>query len=155
MTGLASSASHIFFASSRASDAVRASISSVMYLPTLTPETFLKPRLWSELSTARPCGSRIPLRGVTNTLTCNSLPLARVVQPLVFHPPQHLVICLFDAAQVTAEAILVEFLPRRLVPEAASVGTNLIAKQNLAVMAPELKLEIDEDHAALVQEFCE
>src|SRR5258705_2604361 len=67
ITGLASSASHIFFASSRASDAVRASTSSKIYLPTFTPETFLKPRLLSELSTARPCGSRIPFRGVTKT----------------------------------------------------------------------------------------
>src|SRR5271170_1083184 len=138
MTGLARSASHIFFASSRASDGVRASISSVMYLPTLTPETFLKPRLWSELSTARPCGSRMPLRGVTNTLTCNSLPRARSSQPSDFHAPQHLVICLFDAAEVATEAILIELLARRLVPEAAGVGTNLIAEDNLAVMAPEL-----------------
>ncbi len=71
ITGLASSASHIFFASSRASDAVLASTSSKIYLPTFTSETFLKPRLLSELSTARPCGSRIPFRGVTKTLTCN------------------------------------------------------------------------------------
>src|SRR5258705_2051732 len=77
ITGLASSASHIFLASSRASDAVRASTSSKMYLPTFTPETFLKPRLFSELSTARPCGSRIPFRGVTKTLTCNSNPRGR------------------------------------------------------------------------------
>src|ERR1700731_617387 len=115
MTGLTRSASHIFFASSRASDAVRASISNVMYLPTLTPETFLKPRLWSELSTARPCGSRIPFRGVTNTLTCNSNPLAHRRQPSGFHPTQHLVIGLFDAAQIAPEAILVELLPCRFV----------------------------------------
>src|SRR5277367_5571850 len=126
-----------------------------MYLPTLTPETFLKPRLWSELSTARPCGSRMPLRGVTNTLTCNSLPRARSSQPSDFHAPQHLVICLFDAAEVATEAILIELLARRLVPEAAGVGTNLITEDNLAVMAAELEFEIDEDHAALVQEFGE
>src|SRR5580704_17771387 len=101
-----------------------------MYLPTLTVETFLKPRLWSELSTARPCGSRIPFRGVTNTLTCNSNPLAHRRQPSGLNPPQHLVIGLFDAAQFAPKTILVELQARRLVPETTSVGTDFIAEQN-------------------------
>src|ERR1700722_15796058 len=110
-----------------------------MYLPTLTVETFLKPRLCSELSTARPCGSRIPVRGVTNTLTCNSNPLARDRQPSALNPPQHLVISLLATAKVAAETIFVELLPRRLVPESACVGTDLVAEQNLAVIPPELE----------------
>src|SRR5271156_448240 len=94
----------------------------------------------------------MPLRGVTNTLTCNSLPRARGRRPLVFHPAEHLVIGLLDAAEVAAEAILVELLTRSLVPETAGVGTDFVAENNLAVMASELELEIDEDHAALVEE---
>src|SRR5208282_4975290 len=74
---------------------------------------------------------------------------------LILHAPQHLVISLLHAAEVAAETILVELLPRRLVPETAGVGTNFVAEQNLSVMASELELEIHQDHAALIEEFAE
>src|SRR5208283_5125699 len=76
-------------------------------------------------------------------------------RPSVLHPAKHLVIGLLHAAQVVAEAILVEFLSCGFVPEAAGVGADFVTEQNLAVMASELELEIDQHHAALVQEFAQ
>src|SRR5260370_1445651 len=46
-------------------------------------------------------------------------------------------------------------LLRRFVPEAAGIGTDFVAEQNLAVMPSELEFEIDQDNAALVQEFAQ
>src|SRR5215469_5274537 len=161
ITGLASSCSHILRAWLRAAAALGASISSVMYLPTLTLATLLKPRLLSELSIVRPCGSRIPLWGVTKTFTtCNGtcrLPLSGSVGRCrsTLHPAQHLVVSLLDSAEVAAETILVEFLARRLVPEAAGVGADFVAEQDLAMMPPEFELEVDQDHAALVEELAQ
>src|SRR5262249_4303454 len=144
MSGLASSRSHIRRAWSRASAVDWAPISSTMYLPILTSATLLKPRLFSECSTARPCGSRIPLRGVTKTFTCTREPSSPrpagnarrsgalpQASGLIFstpktrhsalHPAQHLVVSLLHPTEVAAKAILVQLLARLLVPEAAGV----------------------------------
>src|SRR5215469_13471386 len=178
MSGLASNRSHIWCACSRASAADLAPISSTMYLPTLTSATPLKPRLLSACSTARPCGSRIPLRGVTKTFTCKREPasphpagnarrsgalsqasrlICSAPQPRhsALHPAQHLVVSLLHATQVAAKTILVQLLARLLVPEAAGVGTDLVAQQDLALVATELELEIDQQDAALIEEAFE
>src|SRR5215471_15179241 len=138
MSGLVSNRSHIKRVSSRASAIDFAPTSSTIYLPTFTSETCLNPRVFSDCSTARPCGSRIPLRGVTKTFTCTEPPRPRCVRGQwrgaslsgsILHPAQHL-----------------------LVPEAAGVGTNFITQQNLAFVTAEFELEVDQKHAALVQE---
>src|SRR5262249_3777042 len=67
------------------------------------------------------------------------------------NPAQHLVISALDIAQVAPEAVLVEFFECGLVPEAAGVGADFVAEQNLAMMASEFELEIHQDHAALVE----
>src|SRR5262249_8191934 len=143
-----------------------------------TSATLLKPRLFSACSTAGPCGSRIPARGVTKTLTCKREPSspypaenarrssalsrasgricsAPVPRHSALHPAQHLVVSLFHATQVAAKPIFVELLARLLVPEAAGVGTDLVAQQDLALVATELQLEIDQQDAALIEEALE
>src|SRR5262245_53106132 len=159
MSGLVSNRSHIKRVSSRASAIDFAPTSSTIYLPTFTSETCLNPRVFSDCSTARPCGSRIPLRGVTKTFTCTEPPRPRCVRGQwrgaslsgsILHPAQHLVIRLFHAAEIAPETVLVELLPRLLVPEAAGVGTNFITQQNLALVTAEFELEVDQKHAALV-----
>src|ERR1700746_2407188 len=74
---------------------------------------------------------------------------------LIFDSAQHLLVSLLDAAQIAPEPILVELLPRRLVPETAGVGADFVAEQDLAMMPSELELEIHQDDAALVEEFRE
>src|SRR6516165_1251680 len=173
MSGLASNRSHIWRACSRASAVDWSPISSTMYLPILTSATLLKPRLFSECSTARPCGSRIPLRGVTKTFTRKRAPssprragnarrsgalsqasglICSVPQPSGLHPAQHLVVSLLHPTQVAAKAIFVQLLARLLVPKAAGVGTDLIAQQDLALVATKLQLEIDQQDATLIEE---
>src|SRR5215472_13961203 len=172
MSGLASNRSHIWCAWSRASAFDWAPISSTMYLPILTP------RLFSACSTARPCGSRIPLRGVTKTFTCKrepSSPLpagnarrngalsqaskficsAPASRHSALHPAQHLVVRPLHPTQVAAKPIFVQLLARLLVPEAAGIRTDLVAEQDLTVVATELELEIDQQDAALVEEALE
>src|SRR5215510_8561154 len=149
MSGLASNRSHIRRTWSRASAADWATISSTMYLPILASATLLKPRLFSACSTARPCGSRIPLRGVTKTFTCKREPSSPrpagnarrsgtlpQASGLIFappktrhsalHPAQHFVVSLLHPTQVAAKPIFVQLLARLLVPETAGVGTDLI-----------------------------
>src|SRR5439155_16432270 len=64
--------------------------------------------------------------------------------------PCRLLIGVFDAAEVAPEAVLVELLARPLVPEAAGVGADLVGEQDLAVVAAELELHVDQHDAALV-----
>src|SRR5437667_3334808 len=65
--------------------------------------------------------------------------------------PCRLLIGILDAAEVAPEAILVELLARPLVPEAAGVGADLVGEQDLAVMAAELELHVDQHDVALVE----
>src|SRR5256712_3872596 len=65
--------------------------------------------------------------------------------------PRRLVIGVLDAAEVAPEAILVELLARPLVPETAGVGADLVGEQDLAVVAAELELHVDQHDAALVE----
>src|SRR2546422_1985224 len=65
--------------------------------------------------------------------------------------PCRLLIGVFDAAEVAPEAVLVELLARPLVPEAAGVGADLVGEQDLAVMAAELELHVDQHDVALVE----
>src|SRR5207248_7195751 len=67
ISGLASSCSHIRSSSSRARSGSSASSSSSTSRPTLAVST-AKPRWRSELSTASPCGSRMPGLGLTSTV---------------------------------------------------------------------------------------
>src|SRR5207244_3478465 len=65
--------------------------------------------------------------------------------------PCRLLIGVFDAAEVAPEAVLVELLARPLVPEAAGVGADLVGEQDLAVVAAELELHVDQHDGALVE----
>src|SRR5712691_4038542 len=72
------------------------------------------------------------------------------------NPPLHdasvdFLVCVLDASEILTEAILVELLARRRVPQAAGVGRNLVAEVQLAAMASELELEVHEEQAALLQ----
>src|SRR5579871_4433936 len=97
----------------------------------------------------------MPLRGETNTFTSNSAPpfaRPRHAARSIRHPAQHLLVRALDVAQVAPEAVLVELFERGLVPEAAGIGTDFVAQQDLAVMTSEFELEIHQDHAALIEE---
>ena len=62
----------------------------------------------------------------------------------------------FHAAEVAAEAILVELFVRLAVPQAAGVGADLVGENDLAVDGlAELELEVDERDAALAPKCLE
>src|SRR2546430_15350334 len=62
------------------------------------------------------------------------------------YPPQHLLIRLFDLAQIFPEPILVQRLPRLLIPEPARVGRDLIGENQLPLVHAKFELEIHQDH---------
>ena len=92
---------------------------------------------------------RTPLR-IQNTLARSDEDLDQRQRGLVLHPPQHLLVSFLDVAKVATKAILVELLARGLVPEAAGIGTDFVAEQNLAVMTSEFEFEIDQQDAARI-----
>src|SRR6187431_3206798 len=59
--------------------------------------------------------------------------------------PIDLLVRVLDAAQVLAETILIELLPRLRVPQPARVRRDLVAEIELAAVASELELEVDEE----------
>jgi len=62
--------------------------------------------------------------------------------------PRNFLICLNFATQITPEAIFVELLVGRHVPEPRAIGTDLVSQNDPAevilIQTPELELEIDE-----------
>src|ERR1700677_3432625 len=70
---------------------------------------------------------------------------------LTLDSPQHLLVRLFNVTQVTAEAIFIELLARLFIPEAAGIGTNLVAQQDFTMMTTEFEFEIDQQNAAFVE----
>ena len=67
--------------------------------------------------------------------------------------PHDLGVGVLHAPQVPAEAVLVQLLVGRLVPEAAGVGADLVRQDEASVgQAAELQLEVHQDHAARLPE---
>ena len=69
----------------------------------------------------------------------------------LIEPAGHFLVGFFLAAHVAAEAVLVELLAARHVPQPAAVGADLIGQDHAAVVAvpdaPELELEVDQADA--------
>src|SRR5690606_37413582 len=60
----------------------------------------------------------------------------------------------FDyVAQVLAETVLVHFLARGFIPDAAAVRTELVTEQKLALVHAKFELVIDEQHAGLQKQI--
>src|SRR5262249_27281016 len=150
MTPLASSRSHMACVRSRpAAGATSRSVSSTRR-PTRTSLTSPNPRVCNACCTAFPWGSRMPRFGVMYT-RARRFPIASCGEAA--DATGRLLIRVLDAAEVAAEAILVELLPAGLVPEATGVGTYLVRDQDLAVMAPELEFHVDQDDPAGIEEL--
>src|SRR5262249_7453324 len=150
MTPLASSRSHIAWARSRpAAGAMSRSVSSTRR-PTRTSLTSPNPRVCSACCTAFPWGSSMPRFGVMYT-RARRFPIPSCGEAA--DATGRLLIRILDAAEVPAEAILIELLSAGLVPEAAGVGADLVRDQDLAVMATELELHVDQHDPPLIEEL--
>ena len=60
---------------------------------------------------------------------------------------QQILIRLFNAAQITAEAVEVHRLMRPGIPEARGIRADFIRNEQLTVVAPELQLKIHQLYA--------
>jgi hypothetical protein len=79
----------------------------------------------------------------------------RPLRPVAADTMAHFLVRLFHLAEISAESILVHLLEGLLIPEAAPIRCNLIAEQDLPVMAPKLELEVYQDQITLIQELPE
>ena len=57
---------------------------------------------------------------------------------------EHFLISVLNPAQISSEAVLVQLLVGVLVPQTACILGNLIRQNDLAVVAAELDLEVDQ-----------
>jgi hypothetical protein len=71
----------------------------------------------------------------------------------MLHPPEHFVVGFLDPAQIAAETVLIQLLACLFVPKPTGVGADLIAEQNLAFVAAEFELEIDQYHSSFVEKL--
>src|SRR5262245_46691655 len=115
-----------------------------MTLPMRRSATSVNPSPASARFTAAPWTSRMP--GLSRTST-------RILATHALdHPPVHLLVGVLHAAQILAEAVLVELRACPGVPEAARVGRDLIPEKEPPVCAAELQFEIHEHEAAPEQQ---
>ena len=68
----------------------------------------------------------------------------------MFHQPLHdFGVCLLHAAQIPAEAVLIQLFSGGSIPQAAGIGADLVGQDDAAVRGPaELQLEVCQRHAA-------
>ena len=57
---------------------------------------------------------------------------------------EYFFVCILYIAQVSSESVLVQLLMGILIPETACIRRNLVSQNNLAVIAAELNLEINQ-----------
>ena len=70
-----------------------------------------------------------------------------------FQPAHHFTVCVFNTAEIPAEAILIQLLTRGCIPKAAGIGADLVGKNDAAVRQPsELQFEVYQCNAALFSE---
>src|SRR5437763_6871922 len=124
--------------------------STSITFPTRRSVTSSNPRPKSARFTAAPWTSRIPGFSLTRTRTFILRGSARAASGMraLDQAAVDFLVGSRDAAEDAPEAVLVELLPRRPVPEPARVGRDLVAQVELLPRPPELELEVHEEEPA-------